>query len=297
MMKDGAVTVIVPTLALRERRELLRRALQSLLDQAGVRVVPLVVVNGPAPDPEVLCDLLGDRRLRLHFCESAGLPAALRCGREIVDTPWFADLDDDDLLLPDALARRVDALERRPDCWAVVTNGLRRTAAGDVLHVSGDEDIAADPLGALLRQNWMLPGAYLCRTAEVGPEIFERVTPYLERTCLAIRLTTRGRICWIREPTVLYQEESPGSQWNSGACIVGQPAALREILSMDLPAGFRAALRARVSQALHAASDYEWRRGALRDAWRWHLHSLLEPGGWRYLPYTLRLLGRAPASP
>lgn len=297
MMKDAAVTVIVPTLALRERRKLLARALKSLLDQTGVRVVPLVVVNGPAPDPEVLRDLRGDGRLRLRFCEREGLPAALRCGRESVDTPWFADLDDDDLLLPGALARRVEALERRPDCWAVVTNGVRRSAAGDVLHVPEHEDVAADPLGALLRQNWMLPGAYLCRTEKVPPEIFDRVTLYLERTCLAIRLTTQGRICWLPQPTVLYHEESPGSQWNSGACITGQPAALREILAMDLPAEFKTAMRDRVSPAMHAASDYEWRRGALREAWRWHLQSLLEPGGWRFLPYTLRLLGRGPASP
>ena len=131
----------MPTRALRERAEVLRRAIDSVLSQAGVRAVPLIVVNGTGRDPGLVEALTADPRLRVLCQEEAGIPAALRAGREVLDTPWFADLDDDDLFLPGALALRVDTLERRPDCCAVITNGYRRSASGtDVLNAPDELD-------------------------------------------------------------------------------------------------------------------------------------------------------------
>jgi len=49
-------------------------------------------------------------------------------------------------------------------------------------------------------------------------------------------------------------------------------------------------MRSRIAGAYHAAADHERMAGALRAAWRWHLASLLQPSGWRYLPFTRYLL-------
>jgi len=49
-------------------------------------------------------------------------------------------------------------------------------------------------------------------------------------------------------------------------------------------------LRRRVARAYHHAADFDWRAGALRSAWQWHLASLLEPGGWRHITFTRHLL-------
>ena len=38
------------------------------------------------------------------------------------------------------------------------------------------------------------------------------------------------------------------------------------------------------------ASVHERNAGAWRAAWRWHAASLLQPSGWRYLPYTRHLM-------
>src|SRR5438128_751035 len=72
------VSIIVPTRALPRRRELLRRALESVLSQVEVRAVPVVVINGPDSDPAVVRELRADRRVRVIVLEKAGLSAALR---------------------------------------------------------------------------------------------------------------------------------------------------------------------------------------------------------------------------
>jgi glycosyltransferase involved in cell wall biosynthesis len=287
------VTVIVPTQARRERAASLCAAIDSVLAQDGVSVVPLIVVNGVQREPAIVERLLCDRRLRVVFSETVGLPAALHAGRMALDTPWFADLDDDDLLLPGALALRIDALQARPDCHTVITSGYRRSGSNDVIGTPKDLDVAADPMRALLRQNWLLPGSYLCRTADVGPEHFERMPRYLERTYLALRLTTHGSILWLDRPTVINHVDTPDSEWASRDSALGQADALRRILELELPPDVHAALRARIAQACHNASALELRAGRLGEAVRWHLRSLREPGGWRYLPYTRHILRRA----
>lgn len=234
--------------------------------------------------------LRADRRLRLVERNDADLPAALRVGREAVDTPWFGALDDDDYLLPGALARRVQELERRPECDVVVTNGYRRDGSGDVLHIVPELGVAGDPVRALPRRNWLLPGSWLCRADAVGPELFDRMPRYLECTFLAASFATVYRMCWLDEPTIVYSIDTPSAESRSPGYYVGQAAALRRILELPLPADVRRLFRARVADACHWASGYELHRGRKGRAWRWHAASLLEPSGWRYLPFTRHLV-------
>src|SRR2546425_13312811 len=102
---------------------------------------------------------LVDRRVRWARLEQADVRPVLRAGREMVQTNWFTELDDDDVLLPGALAVRVQALEERPEFDAVVTSGFRRDAAGDALSIDDVRIVEQDPVRALLRHNWLLPGA------------------------------------------------------------------------------------------------------------------------------------------
>src|SRR5262245_52048573 len=145
MSSASSVSVIMPTLAAAERGPSLRRAIASVLAQESVGAVPIVVVNGEVPDPTVLSELRANRRIRLIEIERAGISYALELGRQAIDTPWFAELDDDDLLLPGALALRLRELERRPDCDIVVTNGFRRSGSADVLHTSDGDSVRRDP--------------------------------------------------------------------------------------------------------------------------------------------------------
>ncbi len=290
MSTERAVTVLLPTRAQRERAAVLLRAIDSVLAQEHVLPVPLIIINGAACDAQLVAMLRRDERLRVLVSEDEGLPAALHTGRRATDTPWFCDLDDDDLLLPGALALRLDALRDRPDCCAVITNGYRRDGGRDVLNVPANLCVAADPLRAMLRRNWLLAGSYLCRSADVGPQVFRDMPRYLERTYLGLRLVTMGQILWLDQPTVVCHVNTPGSESASSASVLGHADALRRILGLPLPADMQTTLKARIADACHAASEFSRSSGARREAFRWHFRSLCERGGWRYLPYTRHLL-------
>jgi glycosyltransferase involved in cell wall biosynthesis len=285
------VSVIVPTRALAGRAALLRRALDSVFAQQGVRVVPIVVINGPGPDPDTVRQLTTDSRLRVVTLPPADydLPAALLAGRNLVDTPWFSELDDDDLLLPTALAERVNALE--DDAYgAAISNGLRRNAAGDVLHIPDASLVERDPIRALPKHNWLLPGSWLCRTDAVPGWIFEGMPPFLECTYLALRLATHCRVRILAQPGVIWHTDTPIAVTRSREYVMGQVTALQRILQLDMPADVRTAFRTKMSLACHGISDLHLQEGAQGAAWDWHLRSLAQPGGLRYLAFTLKLL-------
>ncbi|HKV51933.1 MAG TPA: glycosyltransferase family A protein [Gemmatimonadaceae bacterium] len=287
---DPAVTIIIPTRGLRERAASLRAAIESAWGQCDVRPVVIVVLNGPRRDANVECALRGDPRVTLVVSETASLPAALALGRAMVETPWFTALDDDDLLLPNALALRLRALDDHPDCAAVVTNGWRRTSSHDTVHVSPNETVSADPVRAMLAHNWLLPGSWLCRSDRVGTDVFASMPDFLECTYLGLRLASEHRIVWVDEPSVIYTVGSPGAESSSRAYVLGQVAALRRIIALPLPRDVRRTLRARIAGAYHAAANHEREVGALGGAWRWHVRSLLEPSGWRYAPFMRHLV-------
>ena len=285
-----AVTIIVPTRALRERSESLAAAMESILSQDGVRAVPLVVLDRTTGSAEVESALRLDPRIRLLQIDAVDIPAKLRAGRAEVTTPFFGTLDDDDFLLPGGLARRLEVFCRHPDCTVVVSNGYLRLPSGDTVLVPPDANVAADPLRAMVRANWCLPGSWLARTDRVSAALFDGMPRNLENTFLALRFATEHRMQWLDEPTVTHVMGSPAAMSMSREFVLGQADALRRIIRLALPREIRSEYRRRIATAYHAAADHDYYAGHLADAWRWHNASLRSPGGWRYLPFTLHLM-------
>lgn len=284
------ISVLVPTLAVANRAAPIRRALASIRNQRGVRAVPIVVVNGPDRDPALVRELKADATLRVLELPEASIPAAFAAGRAAVDTATFSALDDDDVLLPDALQGRSAALEQTPHLEAVVSNGFRRDARGDTVHVTDTEAVRRRPLEALLRANWLLPGSWLCRTEALPPSFFAAMPRYLECTYLAVRLASGGRMLFLDEPTVAWYTDNPESASKSPGFQLGEVAGLREILKLSLPSDFRAGMERKVAEAAHSLASRRLSEGKRTEAWRWHLASLRERGGLRYLFYTRHLL-------
>ena len=71
---DRAVTIIIPTLGLRERAGSLRVAIESALAQEGVCSTVLVVLNGARRDSDVERALREDRRIFLLVREAVVFP-------------------------------------------------------------------------------------------------------------------------------------------------------------------------------------------------------------------------------
>jgi len=254
-------------------------------------VDPIVVVNGPNCDPELLDALARRRNIRLVRRTEAGLGGAIAAGRELVDAPYFAELDDDDLLLPGALAARLERMDDDPSVDAVITSGYLRGNLGDVLNMANIAACADDPLRAAVDRMWLKPGAGLFRTASVPAAYFEAMPPYLEWTYLALRLALERRVAFLDAPTFVYSEDTPRSLSKSSEYVRRQPAAIRSLLRLPLPPDVRRAFWKRYVAALHGASVNGLGEGRKTEAWKWHLRTLLHLYGWRYVTYTRHLFG------
>ncbi|MBT8396042.1 MAG: glycosyltransferase family 2 protein [Gemmatimonadetes bacterium] len=290
MHNQHVISVIIPTTGLPAREKLLWRAIESVIGQRDVRGVPIVVLNGGNSNPGIEGRLRADPGIRFVRLEEASLPASLRLGRSKVDTHFFSELDDDDIFLPGALNLRVKALSDQPHYDVVVTNGYRRDPSGDILHIPDMGEVEQDPLLALTRGNWLLPGAWLCRTDRVDASAFDRVPPFRECTYLAFVFAGRFETLFLKEPTVVWHTGTPASASNTAEYMLAGPSALRRILEMDLPPDLRALLRRRMSRECHDAAEWCRTEGKIRAAWAAHLSSLRWPGGFRYLRYSGRLL-------
>lgn len=264
--------------------------MQSILSQDGGSVRPFVVVNGPDPDPDLVRELRGDPRLDLIELREASLPGAFREGFKAVRSPFFGTLDDDDVLLPGALAKRFECLERNPDRAVVVTNGFRRTRHSQVLHVTDSSRVQADPAGALLERNWLLPGSWLARTDRVDSDLFEHMPFAVECTYLALRFSTTYPMVFLDEPTVVWRENSPFSLSRSEGYFLSMVDGLRRLLTLPLPRHLRRGLARKLTDAMHERADRSYWAGRSRDAWAWHLRSVARLDGFRYLDFTFRLL-------
>jgi hypothetical protein len=221
---------------------------------------------------------------------AADLPAALRAARERVDSPYFAELDDDDELLPDALAARLEGIEASPPADAVVTRGYIDHAGRRTLNVPVLEGLESDALRSLLEHNWLAPCAGLFRTATIGREFFADIPPYLEWTYVGLRLALERRLRFLDRPTWVYRVGSPHALSQTPDYVLQEPASLDRLLGLPLPAAARRQLERRQLASLHAAAGLELRAGRVGAAWRWHLRSLAAGGGWRYALYTRYLL-------
>ena len=284
------VSVIVPTLANADRAVSLFRAIESVLAQRRVRAIPLVIVNGPRPAAAIMEQL--DRRpdIRLAGFHEASLPRALKTGRTMVDTAYFAELDDDDELLPEALATRLTALREAAGVDAVITNGFLRGPGREEINVLDFRDAQADPLRALLRCNWHVPCSGLFRTATITQDLFDDIPQFAEWTYLGLRISLRHRLLFLNHPTFVYSTDSPGALSKSREYDLGLPRAIERLLEMDLPRDVLPLLEARLTAAHHNAAARELRHGNPRAAWGWHLRCLRRRSGWRYFPYTRHLI-------
>jgi glycosyltransferase involved in cell wall biosynthesis len=107
-----SVGVIIPT---RDRPELLRRAVGSVLDQAYPgRIEVLAVFDQSAADPSLITDD-PDRRVGVSGNDrSVGLAGARNTGIEALKTDLIAFCDDDDVWLPGKLTAQVRRLRAEP---------------------------------------------------------------------------------------------------------------------------------------------------------------------------------------
>jgi glycosyltransferase involved in cell wall biosynthesis len=280
-----AITVVIPTTCRTVRADMLRRAICSAEDQSGVDVHVTVVVNGPHYDSDLLAELQSREHLQVEIRPTPGLPAAIRHGRSTVRTPYFSFLDDDDMLLPDALLTRARVLiDEEVD--VVATNGL----AGTGPFIQQTTGVEEDPLGALLRGNWLASCGALFRTASVGLDLFDGRTHHYEWTMLAFRLARAGlRIRFLDVPTYrIFVTEN--SQSRADAYFRAEPRFLESLMQYEMEPRHRRALHRKYLGSLHSLAERCVRKGDISAAWQNHLRSMAGSQGLKYIVFTRHLL-------
>lgn len=276
------ITVIIPTRLETARAEALARACRSVHSQQGVRQRVLLVINGASAGCAVPpgCEAL-------HL-PAANLQAARLAGRRAVTTPFFCFLDDDDELLPGALAARLAPMCHDNSIDVVVGKGWRES--GGRLRPSGRHtEGAANALPELIHHNWLTSCGALYRSARVGSDFFADLPAVFEWTYLAFRLCLEKRVHFIDTPGHRIHD-TPGSLSKSAVYHLGEVEVMQRILQLDLPREIRHALRVQHGRALHDLAEYYRRQHQIRRAWRAHLQSLIHPGGLQFLSFTRYLL-------
>src|SRR5690606_2142170 len=198
------VDVIIPTQCDVPRSTLLLRAIDSVVSQEGVRGVPVVVVNGPRYDPALLARLRSRSDIRLLQIDTQGVFFARRAGYEAVTSEFFATLDDDDVFLPGALSRRLEAARADSATDWVVTNGVHVHPDGETPFIPDVEAVRRDSFGTLLDHCWLCSAGNLFRASALRPEVFDAVRS-MDVTYIAFWMLSQNRkLALIDEPTFRY---------------------------------------------------------------------------------------------
>ncbi|MEP6619269.1 MAG: glycosyltransferase family 2 protein [bacterium] len=285
----ATVTVVIATTCEAKREEAISRAVDSVLTQEGADVSLLIVVNGSRFDQRILDRLLELPRTRVEQLAEGSYPAAVRHGRTLVATEFFAYLDDDDEFMPDAIATRLAPLLADATLDFVATNGYLHDGSRVEITKRNSTAIERNPIQELLRANWMENCGNLFRSSTVSLDYFDGKTKYYEWTLLTFRIAQALKLRFLDAPTYR-KHESPESLYKSVGVAEGGIAAIDLMISHNTsPAVHQRLLQLR-GAALHATSDVYRMAGDYGRAWRFHLQSLRHPRGWTHLPYTRHLL-------
>lgn len=197
------VAVVIPT---HDRPELLRRAIDAVLDQDyDGRIDVVVVFDRAEPDPSL--ERTSDTRSVsvTRNVRTPGLPGGRNTGiARRGEAEYVAFCDDDDMWLPGKLARQVSHMEANPDV-ALCTTGI-------VIDFEGEESPRPSPVSELTVESLVHD-----RTTEAHPSTFlfrasaldqigdvDEIIPggYSEDYDYLLRTTKAGRIACLAEPLV-----------------------------------------------------------------------------------------------
>jgi glycosyltransferase involved in cell wall biosynthesis len=291
MSSAPPITVIMATAAEPSRMLLLDRAIRSVTCDQSMPGIPAVVVNGNRHNDDTIAALRRRNDIRLFLEPHCGFSAALRCGRERVDTPFFCFLDDDDLYFPGALQERFQTMVSQPHIDVLVTEGLKEIDGElhpfPILAHFDQEDL----FQSLMRSNWLASCGGFFRTDSVESHFFDPNIHHLEWTYLAFLLLKHKRVVHVRSSSPHFLiSDSAGSGSKSTAYLLGSLPVLLKILEHDLSPAHRRLLKQKICNCLHNISDFHMRHGHLGPAWRAHIQSLLTTSGYKYLLYSRWLI-------
>lgn len=289
-MMNTQIEIIIPTTGTTERAKSLLKAIDSVLGQAEVNALPLIILNGTIFDDAIFESLQARKDIRFYYQEKGSLPDAIMMGRNQVESEYYGFLDDDDVLLKGTLALKLNEFKQYADTDVVVGNGyIGRFGPGKLMHDSLSLSCQEKPLLALLDSNWLASPGGLFKTTSVASDFFIDLPKYFEWSWVAFNLALDGkRIRFVDAPT-FYVNDSDNSlskdKENTQAFI---DVTIR-MLARSKGHSIHKNLKKRLGEAYHSAAHQANQGGALWQAWRFHFRSLNTFSNLKYLTFTRHL--------
>lgn len=198
---DGIATLVSVVIPSRNRNQLLRNAIGSVLRQTHGNVEVIVVDDGSTDDTQAVVQGMGDARVRYIRHESSrGASVARNTGIRAARGAIIGFLDDDDEWLP-AKAEKQLAMLRDYDavlCCSDVVSTLqlsRRTVTTLTANDFRRSPFAVGGTGVLVA--W----AYVFKEIE-----FDEALPRCQDWDIFIRIANKYRIGYLNEPLLRYNE-------------------------------------------------------------------------------------------
>ena len=201
-----AVSVLIPTF---QRRELVRRAVASVVAQTYRDFELIVIDDGSTDGTGEILESLDTRGLRFHYRwrPNRGVAAARNVGLELARGEIIAFLDSDDLWLTDHLDVVVEVFRRQPEAVVVSTcpwfilAGRQQSADAALLDYRSTGLLGAASVG-------FLPCIAVRAEAIRQAGGFDERLAAFEDSDLLRRLATLGPFATVRRRTVLAQATS-----------------------------------------------------------------------------------------
>jgi glycosyltransferase involved in cell wall biosynthesis len=261
------VSVVIPTY---NRSKLLKKTLQSVLDQTYRDYEILVVNNSSTDDTKEMIESFEDPRIRVLDIQNQGVIAKSRnLGMRNAQGEYIAFLDDDDLWLPEKLEKQVDYLEKHTEydlvyapVWTIDENDVRKEYL----------EIKRDPAEGrifyeLVRGNYISTLTVMMRRPLLSDIGFFSEDPALrsiEDYDYWLRIALKKQIGFIDEPLALYRVHSSGVSKTVNESRLNQKVLKSFEDSPDVAGKDR--IVARIYGLYCKSAIYNWRNGNRGEA-------------------------------
>lgn len=166
----GTLTVpkVTVVIAAYNADRFIRKTLDSVFAQTLADIEVIVVDDGSTDGTPDVIRSYDDPRLKVLRQANNGVSAARNAGLAVARAPYIFFLDADDVLLPHALEKMAETLDRKPDRVACFAHHMR--IAEDDTVLSTTEDLrwkmfpAKDTLRELVAKNFIVCGSICIRT-------------------------------------------------------------------------------------------------------------------------------------
>jgi glycosyltransferase involved in cell wall biosynthesis len=198
------VSVVIPTY---NRRQYLEHSIDSCyVGNEDIEVEVVVVDDGSTDDTRSFLNTLEDGRVRPVFQKNQGASAARNRGMEEATGEYIKFLDDDDYLLPGALACQYEVLHAA-DAEVCYGDYRIQPEDGKNSHIHSNQEYSSLFVGLASGNVNRFPFSFLFDRAALGQIRWDETLGYLEDVEFMIRASSQRRLrsVKVKEPVAVHR--------------------------------------------------------------------------------------------